>query len=35
MNLYPKWYNANGSNYDVCVYVTEKFFIGLSTHLET
>lgn len=35
MDLYPNWYNDNGSNYDVCVCVTEKFSIILSTYLET
>lgn len=35
MNLYPNWYDSNGSNYDVCVYVTENVSTVLSTHLES
>lgn len=34
MSLYPTWYNANGSNYDVHMYVAEKVSILLSTYSE-
>lgn len=35
MNLYSSGNNANGSNYDACVYVTERLSIILFTPLES